>query len=173
MRKELNLVEMMRSFFLRLGLLVAPLMVISYGLPRSTHISNRVEFRRESVISLRITTASQARLHLDGGPARVSDGKNLSPVVLVPGTGGNQLEARLTKDYKPNSFWCYSFSSGYFRLWLDALSLIPPFTSCFAERMKLVYNEETKRFENLHGVETRVPHWGTTDGMEYLDPTFK
>ncbi|KAG6540805.1 hypothetical protein Mapa_017829 [Marchantia paleacea] len=165
---------MMRSFFLRLGLLVAPLMVISYGLPRSTPISNRVDLGRESVGNLHVTTAaSQARPELSRVAARISDDRALSPVVLVPGTGGNQLEARLTKDYRPGSFWCYSFSSGYFRLWLDALSLIPPFTTCFAERMKLVYNKDTERFENFPGVETRVPYWGTTDGLEYLDPTFK
>ncbi|CAM6102097.1 unnamed protein product [Calypogeia fissa] len=100
-------------------------------------------------------------------------GKELSPVVLVPGAGGTQLQARLTKNYKPGSFWCYSFSSNYFRLWLDAFSLIPPFISCFAERIQLVYNEETERFENFPGVETKVPYWGSTEGMEVLDPTWK
>ncbi|KAL2613855.1 hypothetical protein R1flu_025547 [Riccia fluitans] len=159
----------------RLGLLVAPLVVISYGLPRSTSLSAQADFGGQSIEKLLSKAVGGGRTELrDCGAAKVfSDGKGLSPVVLVPGTGGNQLEARLTKGYKPGSFWCYSFSSGWFRLWLDALSLIPPFTSCFAERMKLVYNEETKKFENFPGVETRVPHWGTTEGMEYLDPTFK
>lgn len=100
-------------------------------------------------------------------------GKELSPVILVPGTGGTQIEARLTKDYKPGAFWCYSFYSSYFRLWLDAFSLVPPFTTCFAERLQLVYNEETERFENFPGVETRVPYWGSTEGMEILDPTWR
>ncbi|KAL3679048.1 hypothetical protein R1sor_022004 [Riccia sorocarpa] len=166
---------MMRPFFLRLGLLVAPLVVISYGLPRSTSLSTQADFGRQSSENVRLKAVGGGRAELsDCGPAKFfSDGKDLSPVVLVPGTGGNQLEARLTKAYKPGSFWCYSFSTSYFRLWLDAFSLIPPFTACFAERMTLVYNEKTQRFENFPGVETRVPHWGTVEGMEYLDPTFK
>ncbi|KAK9166013.1 hypothetical protein Scep_001204 [Stephania cephalantha] len=35
---------------------------------------------------------------------------DLHPVILVPGSGGNQLEARLTKEYKPSSLWCRVWS---------------------------------------------------------------
>jgi hypothetical protein len=107
------------------------------------------------------------------GEIKTVNNGSLSPIVLIPGTGGTQLEARLTKDYKPGSFWCYSFSSSHFRLWLDTFSLLPPFTTCFAERLSLVYNEETERFQNFPGVETRVPYWGSTEGMEVLDPTWR
>ena len=33
---------------------------------------------------------------------------NLDPLILIPGNGGNQLEARLTNQYKPSSFICES-----------------------------------------------------------------
>lgn len=101
-------------------------------------------------------------------------GEELPPVVLIPGAGGNQLEIRLTSSYKAGSFWCRLYSSGnYFRVWLDVFSLIPPFTSCFAERMELLYDAETDTYRNNNGVESRVPYFGSTKGMQYLDPHFK
>jgi hypothetical protein len=97
----------------------------------------------------------------------------LSPVVIVPGTGGNQLEAKLTEDYKASSPWCYTLKKDYFRLWLDLVTLFPPFTSCFADRLALEYDPITDQYYNAKGVETRVPYFGTTESMEYLDPSFK
>jgi lysophospholipase-3 len=94
-------------------------------------------------------------------------------VVIVPGTGGNQLEAKLTSDYVASKPWCCSFRKGFFRLWLDVKTLFPPFTSCFADRLSLDYNPETDAYSNVKGVETRVPYFGTTEGMEYLDPSLK
>lgn len=53
---------------------------------------------------------------------------NVHPLILIPGNGGNQLEARLDRDYKPSSIWCSSWlnpvrkkSDGWFRLWFDTL----------------------------------------------------
>jgi lysophospholipase-3 len=94
-------------------------------------------------------------------------------VVIVPGTGGNQLEARLTADYEANKPWCHSFRKDYFRLWLDVKTLFPPFTTCFADRLSLDYNSQSDAYSNIKGVETRVPFFGTTEGMEYLDPSLK
>ncbi|KAG0570197.1 hypothetical protein KC19_6G143900 [Ceratodon purpureus] len=107
--------------------------------------------------------------------ARVQAGSNrhLNPVVIVPGTGGNQLEARLTAEYEATKPWCYSFRKEYFRLWLDVKTLFPPFTSCFADRLSLDYNPDTDAYSNIKGVETRVPYFGSTEGMEYLDPSLK
>lgn len=107
------------------------------------------------------------------GRAQVRTCHNVAPVVIVPGTGGNQLEAKLTSEYVATKPWCCSFRKGFFRLWLDVKTLFPPFTSCFADRLSLDYNPETDAYSNVKGVETRVPYFGTTEGMEYLDPSLK
>ncbi|EFJ16612.1 hypothetical protein SELMODRAFT_116387 [Selaginella moellendorffii] len=98
----------------------------------------------------------------------------LSPVILVPGAGGNQLEVKLGGDYHGSRFVCRTFGfSHWFRLWLNVLGIIPPFTPCFAERIRLEYNGGSKTFHNPPGITTRVPGFGSTETMEYLDPTFK
>ena len=108
-----------------------------------------------------------------GSQPQPGTNRHLAPVVIVPGTGGNQLEARLTSEYEATKPWCYSFTKDYFRLWLDVKTLVPPFTSCFADRLSLDYNPDTDSYSNIKGVETRVPYFGSTDGIEYLDPALK
>lgn len=111
--------------------------------------------------------------------------ESLPPVVIIPGAGGNQLEVKLTDAYRPGSLLCRTGrtcwwrrpnkmkNEGYFRLWLDVLGILPPFTACFAERISLVYNPATNTCENAPGVDTRVPYFGSTKGMAYLDPSFR
>ncbi|XP_042450115.1 lecithin-cholesterol acyltransferase-like 1 [Zingiber officinale] len=104
----------------------------------------------------------------------------LHPVVVIPGSGGNQLEARLTVDYKPSSLLCAlagprqgARRGGWFRLWFNPSVLVPPFTRCFAERMTLYYHADLDDYRNAAGVETRVPHFGSTRSLLYLDPHLK
>ncbi|KAA8528446.1 hypothetical protein F0562_035801 [Nyssa sinensis] len=104
---------------------------------------------------------------------------NLHPLILVPGSGGNQLEARLTAGYKPSSVLCNQWyptgkdKEGWFRLWFDPSVLLAPFTKCFAHRMMLSYDPELDDYRNAPGVETRVPHFGSTRSLLYLDPHLK
>ncbi|GAB4852378.1 hypothetical protein Ancab_016570 [Ancistrocladus abbreviatus] len=109
---------------------------------------------------------------------------SLHPVILVPGNGGNQLEARLTSDYKPSSLLCkrwrhrdYDHSNqkedGWYRIWFDPSVLLAPFTKCFAERMMLYYDPVSDDYYNAPGVETRVPQFGSTQSLLYLDPHLK
>ncbi|KAI5081529.1 hypothetical protein GOP47_0004712 [Adiantum capillus-veneris] len=122
---------------------------------------------------------------------QVKVSKQLAPVILIPGAGGNQLEAKLTPRYRPSSWLCRpaTFSlptifkqqraeqkeneDGFFRLWLNVPGILPPFTTCFAERIRLSYNPETGSCENAPGVKSRVPYFGSTSGMAYLDPSFR
>ncbi|KAJ4969266.1 hypothetical protein NE237_015967 [Protea cynaroides] len=103
----------------------------------------------------------------------------LHPIILVPGSGGNQLEARLTEAYKPSSLVCNSWfpipkgGGGWFRLWFDPSVLIAPFTKCFADRMTLYYDLHKDDYFNCPGVQTRVPHFGSTRSLLYLDPKLK
>ncbi|KAK9270273.1 hypothetical protein L1049_025850 [Liquidambar formosana] len=104
---------------------------------------------------------------------------NLHPLILVPGNGGNQLEGRLTGAYKPSSLVCNRWypvrkdKDGWFRLWFDSSVLLAPFTKCFAERMTLYYDEVEDDYRNAPGVETRVPSFGSTQSLLYLDPQLK
>ncbi|CAN8304108.1 unnamed protein product [Cochlearia groenlandica] len=105
---------------------------------------------------------------------------NVHPLILVPGNGGNQLEARLGQDYKPTSLWCSSWlnpvrkkSGGWFRLWFDISVLLSPFTKCFNERMMLYYDADLDDYQNAPGVLTRVPHFGSTKSLLCLDPRLR
>jgi len=93
----------------------------------------------------------------------------LSPIVLVPGDGGNQLEALLDKP--SDSTGCPTTSSWY-RLWLDVWQLREGQLNCWADNIKLVYNTTSKLSSNVAGVSTRVPGWGDTSGLEYLDTSW-
>ncbi|PAN45215.1 hypothetical protein PAHAL_9G102500 [Panicum hallii] len=116
--------------------------------------------------------ASAARVVAAGG------GAGRHPVVLIPGAGGNQLEARLTDEYRPCSLACRVWPpvrgrDGWFRLWFDPSVLLAPLTRCFAERMMLRYDAGADDFRNAPGVETRVSDFGSTSTLRYLDPNLK
>ncbi|XP_011628030.1 lecithin-cholesterol acyltransferase-like 1 isoform X2 [Amborella trichopoda] len=102
--------------------------------------------------------------------------ERLHPIVLVPGSGGNQLEGKLSEKYKPSSLLCRPWGrekNEWFRLWFDISVIIPSFTKCFAERMTLYYDPKAKDYHNAPGVETRVPHFGSVLSLRYLDPNLK
>ncbi|GMI34549.1 hypothetical protein TrCOL_g1274 [Triparma columacea] len=94
-----------------------------------------------------------------------------SPVLIIPGTGGNRLEARLDKSEVPH-FYC-SKKADWYDLWLDVKQLLPGAIDCWCENIKLLYDAETSTFSNNKGVETRVPCYGDVCGIEYLDPSLK
>lgn len=104
---------------------------------------------------------------------------NLHPLILIPGNGGNQLEARLTTQYKPSGLVCepwyppFKKKNGWFRLWFDSTVLLAPFTRCFAQRMTLYYHPELDDYYNAPGVQTRVPRFGSTHSLLYLNPRLK
>ncbi|XP_059281227.1 lecithin-cholesterol acyltransferase-like 1 [Lycium ferocissimum] len=104
---------------------------------------------------------------------------NLHPLILIPGAGGNQLEASLTSEYKPTSLLCNRWyplnkdSEGWFRIWFDPSVLLAPFTKCFNQRMKLYYQTHLDDYYNAPGVNTRITHFGSTKSLLYLDPHLK
>lgn len=94
----------------------------------------------------------------------------LNPVILIPGDGGSQLEARLNKSDVVH-YICEKTSTDFFNIWLNMELLVPVVIDCWIDNIKLVYNNQTRKTTNADGVEVRVPGWGTTETVEWLDPS--
>jgi len=96
---------------------------------------------------------------------------NVTPVVIIPGTGGNQLEAKLNRQHVLYPH-CEK-TKDWFRLWLDVWSLARTKNlKCWCDNMKTYYDPKTGKTTNTPGVETRVQGWGETSTVEYLDPSW-
>ncbi|CAH1270757.1 PLA2G15 [Branchiostoma lanceolatum] len=91
-----------------------------------------------------------------------------SPVVLIPGDGGSQLEAKLNKSSSPHYF-CDKTTDDYFDLWLNIELLVPYVLDCWVDNMKLLYHKENNTVTNNMGVDIRVPGFGDTETVEWLD----
>ncbi|XP_022787807.1 group XV phospholipase A2-like isoform X3 [Stylophora pistillata] len=83
------------------------------------------------------------------------------PIVIVPGDGGSQLQARINKSTVPH-VWCEKTSSSWFDLWLSIESMLPGAIECWADNIRLAFNETSQRMGNAPGVEVQVPYFGTT-----------
>ncbi|GFS58213.1 phospholipase A2 group XV [Nephila pilipes] len=92
-----------------------------------------------------------------------------SPVILVPGDGGNQLEVKLNKKTKPHYF-CAKKTKDYFNIWLNPFELFPKVIKCWVDNMRLIYDPISRKTRNPPGVELRVPGFGETSSLEWIDP---
>lgn len=94
--------------------------------------------------------------------------KNISPVILVPGDGGSQFEARLDKPSVQHIFCTYK-TENWYSLWLNLELLGPYILDCFVDNMKLTYDPVTRTTKNQPGVEIRQPGFGNSSSVEWLD----
>ncbi|KAI6652775.1 Group XV phospholipase A2-like [Oopsacas minuta] len=91
----------------------------------------------------------------------------LSPIVVMPGLAGSQLEAKLTKNSSPHYF-CYKHLD-WFTIWLNVEEFLPYIVDCFAENMMLRFDRNTGIFSNASHIEIRAPGFGNTSTIEYID----
>uniref|UniRef100_A0A2M4AB17 Putative phosphatidylcholine-sterol acyltransferase n=1 Tax=Anopheles triannulatus TaxID=58253 RepID=A0A2M4AB17_9DIPT len=94
----------------------------------------------------------------------------LSPVIFVPGDGGSQMDALLDKPSKV-SFLCQKQTSTFFNLWLNKELLMPLVIDCWIDNIRLVYDNVTRTTRNSPGVTTRIPGFGQSETVEWLDPS--
>ncbi|XP_065781682.1 lysosomal phospholipase A and acyltransferase isoform X2 [Muntiacus reevesi] len=92
------------------------------------------------------------------------------PVVLVPGDLGNQLEAKLDKPSVVH-YLCSKRTDSYFTLWLNLELLLPVIIDCWIDNIRLVYNQMSRTTQFPDGVDVRVPGFGDTFSLEFLDPS--
>merc|ERR1740137_65413 len=96
----------------------------------------------------------------------------LHPIILIPGDGGSQIEARLNKT-STNHWWCSKVSDWY-DLWLNIEEMLTLMVQCWSDNTKLSYNSTTRTTSNAEGVETRIPGFGnTTTSVEYIDKSMR
>ncbi|KHN84473.1 Group XV phospholipase A2 [Toxocara canis] len=91
------------------------------------------------------------------------------PIVLVPGDGGAQIEANLTGKPEVVHYFCQRTTTEFFDLWLNLESFAPGIIDCWIDNIKLVYNATTGTTSNMPGVDTRIPGFGNTEALEWLD----
>lgn len=59
----------------------------------------------------------------------------------------------------------------FFNVWLNLELLVPYVIDCWIDNVRLIYDNVTRTTSNPPGVTTRVPGWGTSEVVEWLDPT--
>jgi len=91
--------------------------------------------------------------------------QSLKPVVLVPGALASTIQAKLDKNERSH-FYC-SKTSDWYTLWLSLESLFVPAVNCWADNFKMEFNKGI--FSNTPGVKTRVPGFGGTHTLDYVD----
>ncbi|XP_051204566.1 lecithin-cholesterol acyltransferase-like 1 [Lolium perenne] len=116
------------------------------------------------------------RDYLGAGPSDRGVDQQLQvyhPIILQGGFGCPNLEARLTDAYTPSLPRCGALKGkGWFPLWNGTGDLLNHhYMRCFEEQMSLVFDPVINSYQNQHGVETRVPYFGSAYGFSYKDET--
>lgn len=92
----------------------------------------------------------------------------LDPVILVPGLGASQLEAKLSKTGAP-AWYCVK-EWDWFRMWLDLSQLVTQ--DCMFDNLRVEYNATSNTYANPSGVETRPIDFGGMGGVDFMSYIF-
>ncbi|ELU02908.1 hypothetical protein CAPTEDRAFT_24117, partial [Capitella teleta] len=97
-----------------------------------------------------------------------------SPVVFLPGHGGNQLMWKIHLNPDSPDADCLSWNTeDWRRSWLNLWQVLRPGNiDCWSRLLLLEFNENTTRYSNHPGVRVKVPGWGKTHTIERIDPSF-
>ncbi|XP_063679907.1 phospholipase A2 group XV-like [Bolinopsis microptera] len=96
-----------------------------------------------------------------------SGNDTVTPVILVPGICGSQIDGWYVKDSAPH-YYCTKDSGGWTLLWLCIDCMLPPTISCWTDTFRLDISDVSD-IKNRAGVQTKVNDFGYTDGIGYLD----
>ena len=80
---------------------------------------------------------------------------------LVPGILGTRLEAKLNRDWVPH--YICSKKTDWFTIWMNYEIIAPLGGTCWADNLKLNYDEESGLNSNTDGVDIRTECFGETD----------
>lgn len=80
------------------------------------------------------------------------------------------MEARLNKSTVVH-YLCNKKTADFFNIWLNLELMIPLILDCWVDNVRLEYNNVTRQTSNSPGVETRIPDFGNTTSVEWLDPS--
>ena len=94
--------------------------------------------------------------------------KPLHPVILIPGDGGSQILAKINKTQVVH-YICAKKTDDWFYLWLDPTQILPLIIDCWVDNMRLIYDNNTRTTRNNDGVVMKIPDFGNTTSVEYLD----
>uniref|UniRef100_A0A1I8IMT1 Lecithin-cholesterol acyltransferase-like 1 n=1 Tax=Macrostomum lignano TaxID=282301 RepID=A0A1I8IMT1_9PLAT len=89
-----------------------------------------------------------------------------TPVILVPGDGGNQLWANLNG--ANNHWYCERNTDKPVMAWLDLINLAYPAVHCLAYKLEMKFDPNTGRSRDNDGVSIVVPGFGETETVEWL-----
>ncbi|XP_050425580.1 phospholipase A2 group XV-like [Adelges cooleyi] len=92
------------------------------------------------------------------------------PVILIPGDGGSQIEAKLDKPSVVH-YLCDKKTVDYSNIWLNLELLVPYVIDCLIDNMRLIYDNNTRTTYSPPGVDIRVAGWGNATAVEYIDPS--
>lgn len=92
---------------------------------------------------------------------------DLNPVLIFPGLGGSQLEAKLFNDT-----CCRKAGPDFFLQWLNLGYLTPVTFECLIDVLKLVRDDQNHLVQNPNST-IQVPNFGSTKSVEFIDPNLK